>query len=279
DVNVRPMMTVMTSIAGFVVLFSMCLPFNKYRTKAILAVFGVAVFLGLLLPTSFIGGQAIGAPMLHFDAAASQTIFDSQLVMEMFRPMNSPVIRTLMSDPNNFVILRIFLYIAVPAFILTRFAVENYARSEYKDVKKNRSFRIGRRLMLTAGFVLILQSFLSIGSAIISFKETRDEVGIAGYAILIFIVALICSIQIAIGVVGYMVWANPTKKLIKLGFIAGIILFVLSILPVILTGSIDNSGDPLLFVDSAVTLLISIGYVIGSVIVRANYKLARKKRV
>lgn len=278
DANVRPMMTIMTSIAGFVVLFSMCIPFNKYRTKSILAVFGVAVFLGLLLPTSFIGGQAIGASMLQFDASAGQTIFDAQLVTEMFRPMNSPVIRTLIGDPNNFVILRIFLYIAVPAFILTRFAVENYARSEYKDVKKNRAFRIGRRLMLTGGFVLILQSFLSIGSAIISFKETRAEIGIIGFAVLIIIVSLICAVQIAIGVIGYMVWANPTQKMIKLGFISGIVLFVLSILPVILTGSIDNSGDPLLFVDSVVTLIISVGYVIGSFIVRANYKLAREKR-
>ncbi len=278
DANVRPMMTIMTSIAGFVVLFSMCIPFNKYRTKSILAVFGVAVFLGLLLPTSFIGGQAIGASMLQFDASAGQTIFDAQLVTEMFRPMNSPVIRTLIGDPNNFIILRIFLYIAVPAFILTRFAVENYARSEYKDVKKNRAFRIGRRLMLTGGFVLILQSLLSIGSAIISFKQTREEIGIIGFAVLIIIVSLICAVQIAIGVIGYMVWANPTQKMIKLGFISGIVLFVLSILPVILTGSIDNSGDPLLFVDSVVTLIISIGYVIGSFIVRANYKLAREKR-
>ena len=119
---------------------------------------------------------------------------------------------------------------------------------------------------------------MSIGSAIISFKQTREEIGIIGFAVLIIIVSLICAVQIAIGVIGYMVWANPTQKMIKLGFISGIVLFVLSILPVILTGSIDNSGDPLLFVDSVVTLIISIGYVIGSFIVRANYKLAREKR-
>jgi hypothetical protein len=82
-----------------------------------------------------------------------------------------------------------------------------------------------------------------------------------------------------IGVIGYKVWKDPTKKLIKLGFISGIVLFVLSVLPVLLTGHIDDSGNPLLFADSAVTLVIAIGYIIGAIIVRANYKLAREKRV
>lgn len=279
DDNVRPMMTVLTSIAGVVVVFSMCIPFNKYRSKALAAVLFVATFLGLMLPTSYIGGQAIGADMVRFDAAAGQTFFDSQLVFEMFRPMNSPVIRELISDDNNFVILRVFLYVAIPAFILVRFAVENFARKEYKDVKTGRAFRIGRRLMLTAGFVLILQAFLMVSTLLLSYTDISQEIGLAGYIIYAAIILIIIAVQFAIGVIGYLVWKDPTRKRIKIGFISAIVLFVLSILPVILTGSIDDSGDPLIFADSVVTLIISVGYVIGAIIVRANLKMARAKRV
>ena len=279
DDNVRPMMTVLTSIAGIVVVFSMCIPFNKYRSKALAAVLFVASFLGLMLPTSYIGGQAIGADMVRFDAAAGQSFFDSQLVFEMFRPMNSPVIRELISDDNNFVILRVFLYVAIPAFILVRFAVENFARKEYKDVKTGRAFRIGRRLMLTAGFVLILQAFLMVATLLLSYTDISQEIGLAGYIIYAAIILIIIAVQFAIGVIGYLVWKDPTRKRIKIGFISAIVLFVLSILPVILTGSIDDSGDPLIFADSVVTLIISVGYIIGAIIVRANLKMARAKRV
>ncbi len=279
DDNVRPMMTVLTSIAGVVVVFSMCIPFNKYRSKALTAVLFVASFLGLMLPTSYIGGQAIGADMVRFDAAAGQTFFDSQLVFEMFRPMNSPVIRELISDDNNFVILRVFLYVAIPAFILVRFAVENFARKEYKDVKTGRAFRIGRRLMLAAGFVLILQAFLMVATLLLSYTDISQEIGLAGYSIYAAIILIIIAVQFAIGVIGYLVWKDPTRKRIKIGFISAIVLFVLSILPVIITGSIDDSGDPLIFADSVVTLIISVGYIIGAIIVRANLKMARAKRV
>ena len=232
-----------------------------------------------MLPTSYIGGHAIGASMVQFDAAAGQTVFDSQLVLEMFRPMNSPVIRSLVADENNFVILRVFLYVAIPAFILMRFAVENYARKEYKDVKKNRAFRIGRRLMLTSGFVLILQSILTMMTLFLSYGEISQEVGAGGYAIFAVIVMIIVVVQTAIGVIGYLVWKDPTRKMIKISFAAGIVLFILSVLPVILTGTIDDSGSPLIIADSVVTLILSIGYIIGAVIVRANLKLARQKRV
>ncbi len=279
DENVRPMMTVLLTIAGIVIVFSMCIPFNKYRSKALAAVIFVAIFLGLMLPTSYIGGQAAGSNMLQYDAAAGQTIFDSQLFLEMFRPMNSPIVRSLINDENNFMILRVFLYIAVPSFILMRFAVENYVRKDYKDVKKNRAFRIGRRLMLTAGFVLILESIMSFAQMIIivylvsSMMETRD-------IILVLVLTVVLSVaQIAIGVIGYKVWKDPTRRMIKVGFISGIVLFLLAILPTILAGTLSDIRNPLQFVDSLVLLVIAIGYVIGAVIVRANLKLAREKRV
>ena len=278
DANVRPMMAILTSITGIVVIFSMCIPFNKYRILVLSAVLAVATILGLMLPSAYVGGQPIGPSMLAYDAAAGQSIFDSQLVMEMFCPMNSNVIRNLLSDANNMIVLRIFLYVAVPAFILARFAAENFARKEYKDVKLNRAFRIGRRLMLTGGFVLILQVIVTINTIVELFTSADNGLTPSLRIVLAALVIILSGVQIFIGVVGYLVWKDPTKTRIKLGFICGVILFVISILPVILTGSLDDSGNTLQFVDSLVLFVIAAGYVIGSFIVRANYKLAREKR-
>ena len=279
DANVRPMMTIMTSIAGIVVLFSMCIPFNKYRSKALAAVLFVATFLGLLLPTAYIGGQAIGPSMMKYDAAAGQTFFDSPFVNEMFRPLNSPIVRSLVEDENNFIILRVFLYVAIPAFILSRFAVENYARKEYKDVKTGRAFRIGRRLMLASGFVLIIQSIMSFLQVVLMYGDYKEEIGVAGFAIVMIVFLILNGIQFAIGIIGYLVWKDPTRRMIKIGFVSAIVLFALSILPIILTGTVDNSGNVLLLVDSVVSLIIAVGYVVGSVIVRSHLDMAREKRV
>lgn len=279
NVNVRPMMTVLTSIAGIVVIFSMCIPFNKYRAKALACVLFVSAFLGLMLPSAYIGGNTIGGDMLFFDAAAGQSVFDCQLLKEMFRPMNSDVIMNLLSDDNNFIILRIFLYIAVPAFILTRFAVENYMRRDYKDVRLNRSFRIGRRMMLVSGFVLILQFIVGAIQMIEMYPEIKEEIGVPGYVIFAVIVLSIESVELVIGIIGYKVWKDPTKKLMKAGFVCAIVLFVLAVVPVLVTGSFDDSGNPLLLVDSIVTFAIAVCYVIGSIIVRAQPHLYREKRV
>lgn len=277
DENVRPMMTILLTIAGIVVIFSMCIPFNRYRTIALSAVIGVTVFLGLMLPTSFVGGQPVGADMLAFDASAGQTIFDAQLLREMFRPLNARVIQNLLAYDNNFIVLRIFLYIAIPAFILSRFAVENFARKEYKDVKKNRVFRIGRRLMLASGFVLILQALLELAEITVVTIDLINDLGWTSGMIMASVLLFFAVIRLVIGVLGYKVWKDPTKKMINWGFAAGIVLFVLAILPTIITGSPGDSNSVLLLADSIVTLVIAAAYIVGSVIVRANSNLAIPK--
>ena len=87
------------------------------------------------------------------------------------------------------------------------------------------------------------------------------------------------GIQFAIGIIGYLVWKDPTRRMIKIGFVSAIVLFAISILPIILTGTVDNSGNVLLLVDSVVSMIIAVGYVVGSVIVRSHLDMAREKRV
>lgn len=274
DLNVRPMMTVLTSIAGFVVVFSMCIPFNKYRTFALGSILFVAVVLGMMLPSSFIGGKAMSAPMLYFDSAAGENIFDSQLFHEMFQPGNSEVVRSLLSDENNFIVLRLFLYVAIPTFILIRFAFETYTMKEYTDIRMNRVFRVGRRLMLSCGFVLLLQAFLTVVETVALSLFMNQETHPIILAIAVTISLALSGLQIAIGIIGYKVWKKPTKALVILGFIAGIVLLVISVLPMIVSGTLFSWEDPRVGIDGIISFAVSVSYIVGAFIVRANFKKA-----
>lgn len=277
DDNVRAMMTIMLSLSGIIVMLSMCIPFNKYRALALGAVAFVASFLGLLLPTAYIGGRPIGPDMLRFDKAAGQSIFDSQLIREMFHPGNSNVVRALFADENNYVVLRIFLYIAVPVFILVHFAVENYARKEYKDVKKNRAFRIGRRLMLANGFVFILIGLLTIIESLALSKYYNDEYGTAAWITIVVITLILSAIYLTVGIIGYKVWKDPTKKMIKVGFVTAIVFLLITVASMIISGRIIQSDELKTIIDEVVVLIMTVGYIIGAFIVRANYKLGLLK--
>ena len=258
DVNVRTMMTVLMTVAGLIVFFSMCLPFNRYRAIATAALLGVAAILGMMLPSAYIGGATIGGEMLSFDAAAGQTIMDSQFVREMFRPWNSPAVTNLFADRNNFMIIRLFLYIIVPAFVLIRFAIENYTRKNYgKDVKLNRGFRIARRMMLVSGFVLILHSVLF---AVESVSQGKYQM------------LPVAALQLVIGFIGYKVWKDPTKKMIKVAAAAAAVLLILTVAVMIVNRSvIDLTGDILLKMDNTVILVLTAFYILG-----ASYVFARR---
>ena len=258
--NVRPMMTVLTTIAGLVVVLSMCIPFNKYRALAITAVLGAATALGLIFPTSYIGGQA--------------SALGNSFLNEIFRPMNSPVVRSLVEDNNNFVVLGIFLYAAIPAFILIYFAAENYARKDVKDVKKNRAFRIGRRLMLSAGFVLTLHAIVEIFDTAARLNSLRDSL-ITGEVAATFVILFVYYVfHFVIGIIGYMVWKEPTKKRITVGWISGIVLLAISVWSMIASGSVLTGENLLDLSGSIISLTIIAVYIIGTVIVVLNRHLA-----
>ena len=277
DVNIRAMMTVMMTISGFVVVFAMCIPFNKYRALTLTALAFVAAILGMLLPASFIGGQTMGGGMLSFNSAAGETILDSQLVREMFRPWNSDVVTNLVADETNFFVLRLFLYIAIPAYILVMFALENHVRKDYgKDVKKNRVFRIARRLMLSFGFVLVLRAFVSALDVLALQRVLRDlptSAKLIGYSVGIFMTVA----YLVIGYFGYKLWKDPTKRNIKIAFGMGIALLVLCAAEMIFSGNVISGSGLLQITDSVLVLVATIGYIVGSFIVRANYNLGLLK--
>lgn len=280
DQNVRAMMTVLLTIAGLVVVFSKCIPFNKYRGFALLALTFVATVLGFLLPSAYIGGQTIGEGSLAFDKAAGETILNSRLASEMFRPWNSDAVRNLFSDQNNFFVLRLFLYVAIPVFILVMFAVENYARKEYgKDVYLHRAFRIGRRLMLVSGFVLLLKAILTFVELIAQKRYVLPFQGGEGIngplsmaASIVYLVLLL-----AVGYFGYKLWKDPTKRNIKITAGMSGLLILLTVTEMLVNKHVVAGGDVLAAADSFIILVMTLFYLTGAVIVMCNYRLGLLK--
>ena len=280
DLNVRTMMTVLMAIAGFIVIFSMCLPFTKYRMFTMLALAAVTAVLAMMLPTSFVGGQTMGQNM--FAHGEGQTIFDSQFMHEFMQPWNSDVIKNLIADKNCFIVLRIFLYAAVPVFILVHFALENFTRKNYgKDVHKNRIFRIGRRMMLSSGFVLILHALLAAFEALVfsgHMVNISDRYSASsGFSAAINILFIL--LYLGIGYIGYKLWRDPTKKMIRVAYLSGLGLLLLTVISTVLSNSvIVQTSDPMLIMDNVLVLIITVVYIVGAVIVQANNNLGLLKR-
>lgn len=277
DVNVKPMMTILLSVSGIVVVFSMCIPFNKYRAFSLVSILFVASFLGMLVPSTYIGGQSIGPDMLDFDKTAGQSIFDSRLAQEIFHPSRSRAVQNVFSDKNNFLVLQLFLYVAIPVFIMIRFAVENYTQREYRKTTGKSGFRIGRRLILSTSFVIMLHTlFTFMGSVILtkSSLEIGDTNAILSFTPLLVVIAIA---QAAIGVIGYKVWKSPTKRMVNVGFIAGIILFLLTVAPMFITGTVISPDEPLVMMDNIIILICTALFITSSIVVHVNFDPDHKK--
>lgn len=116
--NVKSMISILLTLAGLVVTFTMCLPFTKYRVFAFTLVCLTVVSLSFLVPTSFVGGRPTSASMFGYDTSLGQNFFDCQFMRELFRPWNSPAFQNLFEDRDNFIIMGIFLFVALPLFFL-----------------------------------------------------------------------------------------------------------------------------------------------------------------
>ncbi|MCR5647385.1 MAG: HAD-IC family P-type ATPase [Acholeplasmatales bacterium] len=114
--NVKTMISILLTLSGLVVAFTMCLPFTKYRLFAFILIILTAVSLAFILPTSFVGGMPTNAAMFGYDSSKGQTVFDSRFMHEFMQPWNSIPIQNLFSDKYNFIILGIFVFAALPIF-------------------------------------------------------------------------------------------------------------------------------------------------------------------
>ena len=71
-----------------------------------------------------------------------------------------------------------------------------------------------------------------------------------------------------------MLWKNPTKKNIKIAFAMGMVLLGVTLFSLVFSNvSVISRDNVLVTIDNIVILIITLMYVAGAIIVRANYKL------
>ena len=114
--NVKTMISLLLTLAGVSVMFIMCLPFTRYRVFAIIMVSTFVILLAFALPTSCIGGRATSHAMFLYKPELGQRFSDSQFMREFFRPWNAQVVKDLFNDKDNFIIMGIFFFVALPLF-------------------------------------------------------------------------------------------------------------------------------------------------------------------
>ena len=114
--NVKTMISLLLTLAGLSVMLIMCLPFTKYRVFAIIMVSAFALLIAFALPTSCIGGKATSHAMFLYHPENGETFFNSQFMKEFFQPWNAKVVKDLFADKDNFIIMGIFFFVALPLF-------------------------------------------------------------------------------------------------------------------------------------------------------------------
>ncbi len=112
--NVSSAISVLTTTAGFIVMFAMSYPYNRYRTIVLIIAIASALLLAFAFPTSFIGGKASTFSMFH---SADHNLFHSQFFREMFQPWNCASIISIHEQPLSFYLtFALFVIIGGPLY-------------------------------------------------------------------------------------------------------------------------------------------------------------------
>lgn len=110
--NTRSLISILTTLAGLVVMITMCMPYTKYRAKVLAIVLAAALALAFGLPTSYVGGLPTGVSMF---ASPDGNFLHSQLMREFFQPWNVAIFHELL-EWRVFLIMGCFLLFAFPLF-------------------------------------------------------------------------------------------------------------------------------------------------------------------
>ena len=128
-------------------------------------------------------------------------------------------------------------------------------------------------MMLTAGIVLVLRALLCGFELFFQNKSILNIPGVLG-----MIINIVCLLSLlVIGYFGYKLWKDPTKTNIRIAAGMGIGLVVLSVLEIVVSGGVLTETLVLYRFDQTIIWIITALYLVGSIIVRANYKLGLLK--
>ena len=254
--NVRAMMTILMTMAGIIVVLSMCIPFNKYRAFTLIAVIVVASTLGMMLPTSYIGGKPMGASMFSYDSSLGQTIFDSPFFHEFLRPWNSPVIRDIIDDPDNYVVMRIFMFVAVPIFIIIMQAIDRKLKKGYGELEIESKTKVaGKMLLIMTSISLFIQSgmmlinivtqYIDITKIVSYSAETVEDISkmmLRTGATIATMIVLSVMFMI-MGIFGYKTWHKQSKKNMKRTSLISLIMLVIYAIVMLVSGVAGFAGN------------------------------------
>ena len=275
--NVRPMMTILLTLAGLVVMYSMCVPFTKFRAVVFVVVILSVIALGMMVPTSFVGGVPTGAEMFRYDSSAGQTIFDCQFVREFFKPWNAEVFRNLSADTAVYPVLKLFIFLAVPVYLLITALIDRRLAKEYQTKQENINTMIiiGKIMMMIAGTVMILDALLFIGERVFA-ALTGPEEGRTVLALVLLAVGIAISVFLSIfaGITSYQVYGHRRKRYVNRAFVLAIIMLVLTVIQMVFGGGISAfyGENILITINNILIDLVAIAiYVAGAVIVKMYY--------
>ena len=98
--------TIMTELAGFIVVIIMCLPFTKWRVICLVFTLIVASFLSMALPSSYLAGAGMQP---------------GRMIAEFFRPWESPAVLEVFNKPNSWMVwvtFGVFFAVGLPLYLL-----------------------------------------------------------------------------------------------------------------------------------------------------------------
>ena len=286
--NVGTMMTILLAISGFVVLFTMCVPFNKYRSWTMILTFLVAMLLGFMLPTSFIGGTPTSAESFMYDSQAGENIFDSPFFLEFFKPWNSDVVIELFKDQSNLTLIRVFIFVLTPLYLLFIRYVDFKLNNDGKTFKETFNFiRVVKTVLMVAGIGLIIEGLISFitNLSLVSYVGVDLPDGVSREQLVIVVLimlginAIIAFLYFLVGLAGYKIWRHDKKKYKIIAFC-----FSVFILIVVLIGLINSStfvelnGGLLDSIGNLSSFLITLVDSICAVILMVDLRIQKKKQ-
>ncbi|MBQ4254482.1 MAG: HAD-IC family P-type ATPase, partial [Bacilli bacterium] len=115
DNNAKAMISILTTIMGFVVMLSMCIPFNRYRIVSLSLVLVVIMLFAFGLPTSYVGGQTTSFEMFR---SPDGNFFHAPVFQVAFQPWNSDVFKELHAEKICYYLMGGVFLVMLPAYLL-----------------------------------------------------------------------------------------------------------------------------------------------------------------
>jgi cation-transporting ATPase E len=115
--NTRSLISILTTLAGFTVLFRMCLKFTKYRVVVFSVALGITLFLVFALPTVYVGGRSWSLKDIIQNGAQSE-------ISKNFFNLRGPIFTSL--GFNEYMTMLGFTLLALPLYVFSMKQIDRF---------------------------------------------------------------------------------------------------------------------------------------------------------